>query len=156
VSSEKAMKAVEVWRSPRGCVSPLNMVTDMPPLRGTSITVPVGDEVHVDVLGTALTHHAQERLPHVTCDEGESLARSSPSMSKKAWKLLAVRSLATCITPLASGVPWTPVDTNGNTWWGDYQGMASSIQSNVTFISTWADNRSGGSNARIYATSFNP
>jgi len=57
------------------------------------------------------------------------------------------------ITPQGPTVPWTPLDTNGNTWWGDYQSMTAT---NGTFITTWADDRGGASGEALYAASFGP
>jgi len=46
------------------------------------------------------------------------------------------------VTPLSANVPWTPTGLNGNTWWGDYEGMAGSLTSNKFYV-FWGDDRNG-------------
>lgn len=59
------------------------------------------------------------------------------------------------ITPISGSTPWTPTATNGNTWWGDYQG-ATAPWTEGAFHPFWADNRFVPPTANVATAEFGP
>ncbi len=59
------------------------------------------------------------------------------------------------ITPVGpgTGVPWTQVATNGNTAWGDYEGMTAAPGG--PFHAFWGDNSAGGV-SQVFTAPFSP
>ena len=54
-----------------------------------------------------------------------------------------------------AGVPFVNTGVNGNTPWGDYEGMAAD-QSFGTFYPAWGDDRNGANTTQINTTEWAP